>query len=1315
MGSFRRRRRGFTIVEVVAASVIFLVMAAGITSAVAQSMALRATASAKDHLTAEMTKLLDEVATTPFTALLDDDFTVPDACAGADGIGQRGTSCLEYNRRTYELDWSISFPSDEVVAATDAASYADVVVSTALPDGTPIARSRRVEAPTFAYTGDAVVRVQVSGAAEDTTAVESLYLLDAADPDVVHATATVQLGASALFRVPASTCSSVSPCVVGLASGANWTSNGSVALSPSSTIGSSSQIVLTASEVHQVGVEVFAPAQLSVRLLAATDAGVEAAPPASAQSTVCLWAYFNDGVAQRLVPGCNDDDPTIISFDTYPYDPLDTSKRIPVPPVPMLLLVDHPNGSCPNVGQYGAVAGAFEQTAVCTSWTWGVPGALRVAEVDTPYGTASTLSPGTNLFEMVFSGDLARPAAGYAGQPLWSNPREAGVCAASASCTSILDTTPEQSLCPGEQCLSARVPTYVGPLVDTTPAVLLTSSSTAFSIAVDDFGDDPVTVEVRTVPAAGTLWFDGAPVTANQVLGTTDGSPSSFALVFDDPAIPVSLVSFTVRLSNLVPNGVRDVDVALFRGDPIWTFESTPVTVEQNDSATVSFEAFAPGPTPSANTVVSLSASPELTVPASVTTDENGVASFTVAAGDVPAGQYAIAAVSAEGQSLTIPVDVLQAPAAVSMSQPDDIPQAGSTTVTVTVVDRVGAAMAADQVVFTTGATGFATGVRTSPASCTTAIDGTCTVTVLADRAAASGVYALTATTGAASASALFSVQSVPWSVSADPVTVQQDDTSSLSVTVVDGAGSAYPGEPVSVTSAPSGVSVTPASQVAGIDGVAVFTVTASPTAATGDGTIVFSVGSNVTPVPVTVRATPSAMVADASVEMLLSTAKVVTVSVTDTAGDPVANVQVVTDAGAGVAAEPALTDASGVARVALVASSAAAKGSRTVTLSLSQYPSVTTTLTATVQGAPASVSIVGTIPIGGVGTFAALVSDEAGDPVSGATVSITELPSAVSLAPSSVSGADGQAPFTVYELGVLDPGVYRARVQVAYLGIAKTVSVVVPAAVTSSTTVSPATPAQPTVSSVTSSAAEISWSAPVSNGGAPITEYRIYQDATLVGASASTTWTLSSLSPSTRYAVQVAACNAIGCSPVSAAAYPVTLPAPVADLAAVAAGNQSVTLTWSLAADALSSLSVQYQPTGAASWTSYPVPTNAVSATLTGLDAGVEYTFVVVAATAAGTATSASVTALAVTRPAVPLPVSLTTISGSQRQVSWTPPSSVLPITSFQVYRDGVLLAVVSSSPYVDTPPSMAVSYRYQVRACTTLGCSAASAATMS
>ena len=162
-----------------------------------------------------------------------------------------------------------------------------------------------------------------------------------------------------------------------------------------------------------------------------------------------------------------------------------------------------------------------------------------------------------------------------------------------------------------------------------------------------------------------------------------------------------------------------------------------------------------------------------------------------------------------------------------------------------------------------------------------------------------------------------------------------------------------------------------------------------------------------------------------------------------------------------------------------------------------------------------------------------------------------------------------------------------------------------------------------------------LTWKAPASDGGAPITSYDVYEGTSQnisgepVASPAGTSVTVKNLADGTTYYFKVTAVNKVGQGPASGAASAtpaaaVTKPGAPTGLTATA-GNGRVTLSWTApAADGGAGISgyLIYRGTRPGGESRVPVngaPVQATSYTVTGLANGTDYYFAVAAVNDAG------------------------------------------------------------------------------------------------
>ena len=235
---------------------------------------------------------------------------------------------------------------------------------------------------------------------------------------------------------------------------------------------------------------------------------------------------------------------------------------------------------------------------------------------------------------------------------------------------------------------------------------------------------------------------------------------------------------------------------------------------------------------------------------------------------------------------------------------------------------------------------------------------------------------------------------------------------------------------------------------------------------------------------------------------------------------------------------------------------------------------------------------------------------------------------------------------------------------------------------------------AVPTLTAVAGNeSANLAWTAPTSDGNAPLTDYLIQF------RSAGNPWTefrhppgtslsldVTGLENGTRYAFRVAAVNAMGTGPwsPSVTARPVGPPGPVLEPESVGSLT-SITLTWKAPENdggrPLLGYRVDYKLSSSQDWIGLPrIPADETTATVDGLTPGESYDFRIVAISKAGVGPSSPAGVDLPTLSGViadetpPAPAGLTAIPGD-RQVTLTweasPAGKKSPITAYTVTGD--------------------------------------------
>ncbi len=221
-----------------------------------------------------------------------------------------------------------------------------------------------------------------------------------------------------------------------------------------------------------------------------------------------------------------------------------------------------------------------------------------------------------------------------------------------------------------------------------------------------------------------------------------------------------------------------------------------------------------------------------------------------------------------------------------------------------------------------------------------------------------------------------------------------------------------------------------------------------------------------------------------------------------------------------------------------------------------------------------------------------------------------------------------------------------------------------------------------------------LTWTAPASNGGSPVTGYVVtpsragVPEAPIVLTGAGTATIVTGLANGSSYTFTVSATNTAGTGPAStpsATLVPRTTPGAPA-ITSATPGNGQVALVWTAPTD-----------TGGAAITGYTVTPSrdgvaqgpisltgtATSTTVSGLTNGATYTFTVAARNAAGTGTASEPSAPVTPRTTPGVPTAVTAVAGNgEAVVSWTAPTSTggVPLVGYTVtpYRSGVAQAPV-------------------------------------
>jgi subtilisin family serine protease/fibronectin type 3 domain-containing protein len=347
---------------------------------------------------------------------------------------------------------------------------------------------------------------------------------------------------------------------------------------------------------------------------------------------------------------------------------------------------------------------------------------------------------------------------------------------------------------------------------------------------------------------------------------------------------------------------------------------------------------------------------------------------------------------------------------------------------------------------------------------------------------------------------------------------------------------------------------------------------------------------------------------------------------------------------------------------------------------------------------------------------------------VPGAPTGVTATPGNGQVALSWLAPADGGSPITGYTATAAPGGATCSTAglgcTVSGLSNGTTYSLTVRAtnAVGQGPASSPASATPATVPGAPTSLtaapgngqASLSWTAPASDGGSPITAYTA--TAAPGGATCSTIGlgcTVTGLTNGTTYSFTVSATNAVGTGPASSAASatPATVPGAPTALTATR-GNAQVSLSWNAPASdggsAITSYTATASPGGAT------CSTSGLGCTVTGLTNGTSYSFTVAATNGVGSGSaSAAASATPATVPSAPTGLAATR-GNAQVALSWTAPASNggSPISGYTVTASpGGATCSTSSLGCTVTGLTNGTTYSFTVTATNGVGTGPASA----
>ena len=251
-----------------------------------------------------------------------------------------------------------------------------------------------------------------------------------------------------------------------------------------------------------------------------------------------------------------------------------------------------------------------------------------------------------------------------------------------------------------------------------------------------------------------------------------------------------------------------------------------------------------------------------------------------------------------------------------------------------------------------------------------------------------------------------------------------------------------------------------------------------------------------------------------------------------------------------------------------------------------------------------------------------------------------------------------------------------------------------------------PSTPTPVTASNVTDSSADITWNASTDNVG--VTGYDVYVNGTLDGSTASTSYSLSGLSPETTYSVGVKAKDAAGnesaegtTSFTTGAFVDSVDPSEPTDLSSSNEMTTSADISWTASTDNVGVTGYNVYVDGTLNGS-----TTSTSYSLTALSPATTYSVAVEATDAAGnTSTQASIDVTTLTPPdetvpSTPTSVASSNVTDSSADITWDASTDNVGVTGYDVYVNGTLDGSTASTSYSLSGLSPETTYSVGVKA---------------
>ena len=247
-----------------------------------------------------------------------------------------------------------------------------------------------------------------------------------------------------------------------------------------------------------------------------------------------------------------------------------------------------------------------------------------------------------------------------------------------------------------------------------------------------------------------------------------------------------------------------------------------------------------------------------------------------------------------------------------------------------------------------------------------------------------------------------------------------------------------------------------------------------------------------------------------------------------------------------------------------------------------------------------------------------------------------------------------------------------------------------------------PTAPTNLAAAGTTINSTQLSWTAATDN--VAVTGYEVFQGATLKATVATTTYTVTGLTPATLYSFSVKAKDAGG--NVSAASNVVDVTtladtaAPTAPvLSASGTTNTTTNLAWTAATDNIAVTGYDVYQNSV-----FKATVTGLTYAVTGLSAGTTYAFTVLAKDAAGNTTSSNAVNVTTTTPDTTAPsavvLSASGTTATTTNLSWTAATDNVAVTGYEVYQGATLRATVTTLTYAVTGLTASTAYTFSVRA---------------